>query len=116
MNRTLATVLVLTFAAPTLATNLRPIVPAAGYQHDRFQTMPKDIHREFRAYVTSFDSDDDDNGDGVPDAWGIPQWVSYELRAAPDPDPRDRPIAGAEVGKRVELVPQQHPESELRGS
>ena len=69
-------------------TDLRlPIVPAPGYRHDRFQTMPKDIFREFRAYVTSFDSDDDNNGDGAGDAWAIPEWVSYELRAAPDPMP-----------------------------
>ena len=64
-------------------TDLKPIVLDPSYNHDRFDTQPKDIIREFRAYTTSFDSDDDNNGDGMGDNWGIPEWVAYELRAAP---------------------------------
>ena len=39
--------------------------------------------RAFRAYLTSFDSDDDDDGDGKPDMRGIPEWVAYEMRVYP---------------------------------
>ncbi len=63
--------------------DLKPIVLDASYNHDRFDTQPKDIIREFRAYTTSFDSDDDNNGDGTGDNWGIPEWVAYELRKEP---------------------------------
>lgn len=64
-------------------TDLKPIVLDASYNHDRFDTQPKDIVRQFRAYTTSFDSDDDNDGDGIGDNWGIPEWVAYELRKAP---------------------------------
>ena len=67
----------------SLVTNLKPIVLDPTYRHDRFDTQPKDIVRQFRAYTTSFDSDDDNNGDGIGDNWGIPEWVAYELRATP---------------------------------
>lgn len=49
-----------------------------SYEHDRYVTEASDIARQFRAYVTSFDSDDDD--DGVADRWGIPHFVAYEMR------------------------------------
>lgn len=67
----------------SLITDLKPIVLDPTYRHDRFDTQPKDIVRQFRAYTTSFDSDDDNNGDGTGDNWGIPEWVAYELRATP---------------------------------
>ena len=38
------------------------------------------ILRHFEAFTSSFDSGDDDNGDGLPDTLGIPQWVAYEIR------------------------------------
>ena len=65
------------------ASELRPIVPHPDYRHDRFDTEPKDIVRRFRAYTTSFDSDDDDNRDARADRWAIPEWVAYEMRRAP---------------------------------
>lgn len=59
---------------------LKEIVLEPNYNHDKYQTEPKDIVRVFRAYITSFDSDDDNNGDGTGEAWGIPEWVSYEIK------------------------------------
>lgn len=62
------------------------------YEHDRWETKPKDIVRHFRAYSTSFDGPDDNDGDGDSDLWGIPEWVSYEIRAGVDqPAFEDRP-------------------------
>lgn len=51
-----------------------------GYHHDRFNTQPKDLFRELAAFVASFDSADDDDGDGVADIRGIPEWVAYEIK------------------------------------
>jgi len=49
------------------------------YQHDRFVTKPTDIVRQFEAYVVSFDSTDDNDGDGKGDTWRIPEFVAYEI-------------------------------------
>ncbi|MGB5082409.1 MAG: hypothetical protein WBO23_16905 [Burkholderiales bacterium] len=65
------------------ATDFKREVIDPSYRHDRYGTLPRDILREFRAYITSFDSDDDDDGDGKPDMRGIPEWVAYEMRAYP---------------------------------
>ncbi len=62
------------------ATDFKPIILDIGYQHDRFNTQPKDLPLSFRAYFSSFDSGDDDNGDGIADYWRIPHFVSYEMR------------------------------------
>lgn len=75
---------ILLLAAPfAAATDFKPIVPDPSYDHDRWGTEPKDLVYTFRAYVTSFDSDDDDDGDGKPDYRGIPEWVAYEMKAYP---------------------------------
>lgn len=58
----------------------KPIVLDEDYHHDRWVTKPVDIKRQFRAYVVSFDSEDDNDGDGVSDRWGIPEWVAYEIK------------------------------------
>jgi len=50
------------------------------YEHDKFVTEPTDIVRNFRAYMTSFDSGDDDDGDGTADYWRVPEFVAYEVR------------------------------------
>ncbi len=70
-------------APSVVADSLKPIVPDPSYSHDRFGTMPKDIVHGFRAYTTSFDSADDNDGNGTPDKWGIPEWVAYEIKALP---------------------------------
>jgi len=47
------------------------------YNHDRFVTLPVDLRRSFKAFVVSFDSDDDRR------CLGVPEWVAYELRKSP---------------------------------
>jgi endonuclease G len=58
---------------------VRP-VEISGYSHDRFQTMPQDIFRDLGGFVVSFDSEDDDDGDGTEDSWAIPHWVAHEIK------------------------------------
>jgi DNA/RNA endonuclease G (NUC1) len=53
--------------------------PPAGYDHTRFTPKP-DLLREYRAFVVSFDSKDDDSGDGKPDLLRVPHWVAQEIR------------------------------------
>jgi endonuclease G, mitochondrial len=55
-----------------------PSVPS-GYDHDRYGTQPIDQRRDFQAFISSFDGADDDNGDGLADTLGIPQWVAYQI-------------------------------------
>ena len=59
-----------------LATDFKPIELHPDYRHDRFNTEPDDHIKHFRAYTTSFDTKDDNDGDGDDDAWGIPEWVA----------------------------------------
>jgi len=72
------------------AQQLKLIELDATYDHDKYNTQPKDIVREFRAYTVSFDGKDDDNGDGQADYWRVPEWVSYEIKAmaAPEKGPK----------------------------
>ena len=68
------------------AAQLKPIHLHPDYDHARYVTLPtdqSDIVRHFRAYTTVFDGADDDDGDGVPDALGIPEFVTYELKRHP---------------------------------
>jgi len=60
--------------------NILAAVSADQYEHDRWGTQPRDLFFKFEAFVVSFDSADDDNGDGKPDRWGIPEFVAYEIR------------------------------------
>lgn len=69
----------------SFSAELKKIVIDSIYNHDKFNTQPKDIVKIFRAYITSFDSEDDNNGDGKGDIWGIPEWVSYEIKKLPAP-------------------------------
>jgi len=65
----------------TYAASYKPINLTPDYEHDKFVTRPKDIVLSFCAYITSFDSDDDNNGDGIADYWRVPEFVTYEIRA-----------------------------------
>ncbi len=58
----------------------KEVVLDSSYAHDKWGTEPRDEFREFRAYATSFDSADDDDGDGVDDVLGIPEWVAHEIK------------------------------------
>lgn len=51
-----------------------------SYDHDRLNTQPKDQVREFRVFTVLFDGGDDDNRDGKKEAWGVPEWVSYQIK------------------------------------
>jgi endonuclease G len=54
---------------------------AIGYDHDHWQTMPRDEVKEFIASTASMDSKDDNDGLEGGDVTGTPEWVSYEIRA-----------------------------------
>lgn len=58
----------------------KPIVYEAGYEHDKWGISPHDQVFKFRAYTTSFDGEDDNDGDGSGDKWGVPEWVAFEVR------------------------------------
>lgn len=72
-----ATLILIAFVAVNLRAHLSRVQPADAYKHDRFVTQPVDIQRDFTAFTLSFDGLDD----GL--ALGVPEWVAYELRAAP---------------------------------
>lgn len=66
----------------------RPIVLNKKFDHNKWGIEPSDLIYQFAAYTTSFDSDDDNNGDGIGDLWGIPEWVAFEIKTKPDTMPR----------------------------
>lgn len=74
-------ILLLLPAVNAHATKFKPIEIDLDYQHDRFNTQPKDLALNFHAYFSSFDTEDDDNLDGKEDIWRLPHFVSYEMRA-----------------------------------
>ena len=82
--------LILISAQPLGATDFKPIVLDPNYNHTKYAPIPNqnDIVRQFRAYTTCFDGDDDDDGDGVPDKWAIPEWVAYEIKKYPGELPK----------------------------
>lgn len=73
-------------AGSAYAAEFKPIDLLPDYDHDRFKTVVEgsagtDNHiRKFRAYISVFDGADDDDGDGKPDALGIPHYVAYEIK------------------------------------
>lgn len=69
--------------------SLKPIVLDPSYEHDKWGTQPQDHMFHFAAYTSSFDGDDDNNGDGDNDTWGIPEWVAYEIKRLD----QDHPLA-----------------------
>jgi endonuclease G len=62
-----------------------PDDPPAGYQHDRWGTLPVESERRFGAFMVSFDGPDGEAGDGEPNAPGIPHWVAMEIRSFDGP-------------------------------
>lgn len=67
-------------AHTAMAADYKPIILDPSYEHDKWQTQPQDHVFEFAAYTTSFDGADDNDGDGDSDRWGIPEWVSFEIK------------------------------------
>jgi len=89
MPRVLALVLsVLVLASPAFGAEFKPIILDPSYEHDKFVTRVQGVAdytqgnylRRFRAYITLFDGEDDDNGDGKPDFLGVPHFVAYEIK------------------------------------
>jgi len=72
------------YAQKTPGKNYRPIVLDPSYEHNKWGITPPDLLYYFSAYTTSFDSDDDDNGDGISDIWGVPEWVAFEIKKKSD--------------------------------
>ncbi|QQO08892.1 DNA/RNA non-specific endonuclease [Breznakiella homolactica] len=72
--------LILLLTASPVFAQYAPIVLDPSYEHDKWGTLPQDLVYHFAAYTVSFDSADDNNGDGTPDLWGIPEWVSFEIK------------------------------------
>ena len=73
--------------APAHAAGKKPCEPPGDYNHTRFVLDPDldkdpngDILREFCGFTVSFDSKDDDDGDGKWDVLRVPHWVSQEVR------------------------------------
>ena len=74
-------------AAPAHAAGKKPCEPPGDYNHTRFVLDPEldkdpngDILREFCGFTVSFDSKDDDDGDGKWDVLRVPHWVAQEVR------------------------------------
>jgi endonuclease G len=90
MKTTVIFCLLLCLCCPLpLFSQYAPIVLDESYEHDKWGTGPRDLMFFFEAYTVSFDSGDDNNGDGRPDLWGIPEWVAYEIKAFTE----DHPLA-----------------------
>lgn len=80
--KNISIIMLLSITTLLVGYDYKPIIPAEGYKHDKFNTQPKDIVRKFRAYTVSFDSEDDSDGDGdmeENDKLGEPEWVSYQI-------------------------------------
>lgn len=65
----------------------KPIVLDASYNHTKWGIEPADKLYQFAAFTTSFDSDDDNDGNGKADIWGIPEWVAFEVKKEADDGP-----------------------------
>ena len=65
---------------PLIIFSISAALFAGPYEHDKWGTQPRDIFFKFDAFVVSFDGSDDNDGDGKPDLWGIPEFVAYEIR------------------------------------
>ena len=63
-----------------------PVQSAQDHDHERYAPSQREEIKRFRAYVSSFDGRDDDDGDGEAHLLALPQWVSYELKGL-DPQP-----------------------------
>lgn len=67
-------------AQNTPGARYKTIILDSTYNHTKWGVSPTDIEYKFEAYTTSFDSNDDNDGDNVGEIWGIPEWVAYEIK------------------------------------
>jgi endonuclease G, mitochondrial len=77
-------IVLLFISFPVWAAEFKPNVLDPSYNHDRWGTSANCVLANFRAYTSCFDDLDDDNNDGAPDAWGVPEWVAYEIKRTND--------------------------------
>ncbi len=81
---------IICLSLPAHATDYKPNVLDPRYAHTKYGPSRGDLVQEFEAFTASMDGNDDDNGDGSVDVWGIPEWVAYEIKGLPIP-PRKGP-------------------------
>ena len=74
------------WAQSSLGARYMPIQLDSTYQHTKWGISPTDQLYQFAAYTVSFDGEDDNNEDNVPDHWGIPEWVAYEIKRKTGPE------------------------------
>lgn len=79
-NRLLLAFAFVLAATAASAQSFRPNVLDPSYDHDRWGTSSTGIVKDFRAYRSSFDDRDDDDGFGGSDVLGVPEWVAYEIK------------------------------------
>lgn len=53
---------------------------SANYEHDKWGTSANDEIFVRQAFISCFDTGDDNNGDGIGEAWGVPEWVAFEIK------------------------------------
>jgi endonuclease G len=73
-------VLLLIVSNNLIASDYQPIVLNPDYNHDKWQTRPRDHIFKFAAYTSSFDGVDNNDSDTDSDRWGIPEWVAFEIK------------------------------------
>lgn len=76
----LLAIFILVLPAQINAETFKPEIIDPAFQHDRWKTACGGITRDFAAFLSCFDNHDDDNKDGTADTWGVPEWVSYEMK------------------------------------
>lgn len=77
---TFSTVILVTFITAH-ANAQKPIVLSPDYKHDKYETLPNESVKYFRAFTSSMDSLDLDNPSAIHGAMGTPEWVAYEIKA-----------------------------------
>jgi len=66
--------------SPAVAETYKPNILDPTYEHDKWGTKANCMVTDFAAYRSCFDSPDDNDEDGIPDAWGVPLYVAYEIK------------------------------------
>jgi DNA/RNA endonuclease G (NUC1) len=70
-------VIILALLSPSLfAADYKPIVLDSSYQHTKYSPICAGFEKKFRAYTSCFDNKADDG-----EAWRIPDFVSYQMKA-----------------------------------